>query len=217
MARPSRPAIDKTLILGSDRPASVSGMVLVTTTCSRCDREMRSIAGPDSTGCEAHANTLDAPALTSASAVFTSVPAVSMMSSRIRHVRPLTSPMTCMTSATFMSVRRLSTIPSAASTFLAKNRPPSTRAAHVFQHLDVNLAIREPCHRGLASLHAQERTNFFGQRLIGRAAEDLELIVLTPCGLRCRLRLVLEFFLWCRCRRHVIPTRWKLVCRNGLL
>ncbi len=35
MARPIRPAIDSTLIFGSLRPASVSGMVLVTTTSAR--------------------------------------------------------------------------------------------------------------------------------------------------------------------------------------
>ena len=49
MARPMSPAIDSTLILGSLRPASVSGMVLVTTTSANPDCEIRSIAGPEST------------------------------------------------------------------------------------------------------------------------------------------------------------------------
>src|SRR5262249_50738935 len=62
MARATSPAMESTLILGSLRPAAVSGMVLVTTTCSSRDLEMRSMAGPESTGCDAQAYTLRAPA-----------------------------------------------------------------------------------------------------------------------------------------------------------
>ncbi len=52
---PIRPAIDRTLIFRFVAPASVSGIVFVTTTCSSADFEMLSIAGPDSTACVAQA------------------------------------------------------------------------------------------------------------------------------------------------------------------
>ncbi len=90
---------------------------------------MFSTAGPDSTACDAQANTEVAPFSTNAAAVLTSVPAVSIKSSMIKHVRPFTSPITCITSATFISTRRLSTMARAASTFFAKNRARSTPPA----------------------------------------------------------------------------------------
>src|SRR5581483_8697439 len=103
MARPIRPAIVSTLILGSFWAASVSGIVLVTTTSVIGDLEMLLTAGPDSTGCEAHAYTPVAPLSSSACAVLTKVPAVSIRSSMTRHMRPLTSPITCITSATLIN------------------------------------------------------------------------------------------------------------------
>src|SRR5271169_6019183 len=68
------------------------------------------MAGPESTACVHAAYTCVAPSRISASAVFTSVPAVSMMSSTIRALRPRTSPIRFMTSLTSTSTRRLSTM-----------------------------------------------------------------------------------------------------------
>ena len=61
-------------------------------------RWMRSIAGPENTGCVQYAKTFFAPRSFSTSAAFTSVPAVSIMSSMITQLRPSISPMTCITS-----------------------------------------------------------------------------------------------------------------------
>ncbi len=89
---------------------------------------MRATDGPDNTGCTPAASTRAAPRSASTSAVFTSVPAVSMMSSTITQVRPSTSPMMFMTSAWFGLVRRLSTIARPADRRLAKARARSTPA-----------------------------------------------------------------------------------------
>jgi hypothetical protein len=51
------------------------------------------------------------------------------MSSMMRQVLPATSPITFITSATFMSVRRLSTMASGAPIFCAKKRARSTPPA----------------------------------------------------------------------------------------
>ena len=59
-----------------------------------------SIAPPDSTGCVQYATTLTAPCSFNALAASHSVLAVSTMSSMITHVRPFTSPMMFITSAT---------------------------------------------------------------------------------------------------------------------
>ena len=87
------------------------------------------LAGPESTACEAQAYTEAAPCAISASTVFTSVPAVSTMSSMIRQVCPRTSPITCITSVTLISVRRLSTMASGAPILVAKNLARSTPPA----------------------------------------------------------------------------------------
>ena len=55
----------------------------------RTDASMRSTAGPESTGCTPAARTLAAPRSWSPSAVFTSVPAVSMMSSTTTQFLPV--------------------------------------------------------------------------------------------------------------------------------
>ena len=121
--------MESTLILEACCAASLSGMVLVTTTSVIGEFTRISTAAPESTGCEQQAYTALAPFSISACATFTSVPAVSIRSSMIRQVRPWTSPITCITSATFISTRRLSTMASAASIFLAKKRARSTPPA----------------------------------------------------------------------------------------
>src|SRR5579859_23541 len=85
-------------------------------------------------------------------------------------------------------------------------------SAHVLHYLDIDLTIREARHRGLATLHTQEGADLVGERLVGGAAEDLELIVCTPALLLLLLRLLLHMrlrllllFLFFRCwcyRRH---------------
>src|SRR5262249_5899081 len=67
---------------------------------------------------------------------------------------------------------------------------------------------RKARHRGLAALHTEKGADLVGQGLIGRAAEDLELLVRArPLRLRLALRLHLLLFLlrlfrcWCY-RRH---------------
>ncbi len=65
----------------------------------------------------------------SAWTVLTSVPAVSIMSSQMMTFRPPTWPMTCMTSASFGAVRRLSTTARSALSRLAKARARSTPPA----------------------------------------------------------------------------------------
>ncbi len=77
------------------------------------------MAWPDNTPCTAQASTRAAPFAFSAEAAFTMVPAVSMMSSCRMHVRPVTSPMTFITSVDPSSERRLSIIASSASSRLA--------------------------------------------------------------------------------------------------
>ena len=106
-----------------------NGMELVTTTSVISELSILSTAGPESTACVAQARTLLAPCLSNASVAFTSVPAVSIKSSTIRQCCPLTSPMMCITSATFTSVRRLSMIASGESMRLANARARSTPPA----------------------------------------------------------------------------------------
>ena len=74
-------------------------------------------------------NIFSAPASISASAPFTSVPAVSIRSSTIMQFRPRTSPMIFITSATFACSRRLSIMASGALRRLAKARARSTPPA----------------------------------------------------------------------------------------
>ena len=120
MAWPSRRATDNSTILSHFARLSSSGMVLVTISLSSGDFSMRSMAGPDSTPCTAHASTRSAPDSFSACAAFWIVPAVSMMSSAMTQVRPRMSPMTFMTSAVPSSgLRRLSITASSASRRLA--------------------------------------------------------------------------------------------------
>src|SRR5208283_3949239 len=102
MARPISPAIESTLIFETCLAAALSGIVLVTTTSVIGESTRFSTAGPESTGCEQQAYTVLAPFSISACATFTSVPAVSMRSSMMRQVRPLTSPITFITSAPFI-------------------------------------------------------------------------------------------------------------------
>jgi hypothetical protein len=73
-------------------------MELVMTTSVSGDSVMRLTAGPERTPCVAQAATRLAPAFISALAAFTSVPAVSIMSSRMRQRLPSTSPMMFITS-----------------------------------------------------------------------------------------------------------------------
>ena len=94
-------------------------MVFVTTSFSSADPSMRSIAGPESTPCTAHAMTRAAPFSRSADTVWTSVPAVSTMSSWMMQTRSRTSPTTCITSARPSSERRLSMIARSAPSRLA--------------------------------------------------------------------------------------------------
>ncbi len=62
-------------------------------------------------------------------------------------------------------------------------------APHVLLNLDVHLAVGETLQHGLATWHAEEVTNFIGQRLVRRTAENLELLV------HPRSRLAFRFFL----------------------
>src|SRR5690606_15209649 len=80
--------------------ASDSGMVSVTTSSSRADFAMLSIAGPESTGWVQYATTLVAPCAFSAAAAAHRVPAVSTMSSTSTQTLPATSPMMFITVAT---------------------------------------------------------------------------------------------------------------------
>ena len=97
-----------------------SGMVSVTTTSSSVEPWMRSIAGPEKTACVQYAKTFFAPRSFSTSAAFTSVPAVSIMSSMITQLRPSISPMTCITSETLAFGRRLSMIARSQSELLGQ-------------------------------------------------------------------------------------------------
>ncbi|MNI91370.1 hypothetical protein D3C73_1490180 [compost metagenome] len=85
-------------------------MVLVTTSSLSGDLSIRSIAGPESTGCVEQAYTSAAPYSIRALAASTIVPAVSMISSTRIAVRPFISPIIFMTSDTLGSGRRLSII-----------------------------------------------------------------------------------------------------------
>ena len=93
-----------------------------------CEFSIRSIAGPDNTGCVQQANTSFAPLAISASAATVIVPAVSIISSIRIAVLPLTSPTMLITSATFGFGRRLSMIAIGAfirsAIFLARVTPP---------------------------------------------------------------------------------------------
>ena len=87
---------------------------------------MRWTAPPERTGCVQYATTFFAPCSLSAVAALHSVFAVSTMSSMITQVRPLTSPMMCMTSETFARGRRLSMIASSESRRFAIARARTT-------------------------------------------------------------------------------------------
>ena len=88
----------------------------------------RSMAGPLKTACVQQAYTSFAPWSASACAPWQMVPAVSIMSSTIRHFLPSMSPMMFMTSMTFALGRRLSMIAigqlSLDATFLARDTLP---------------------------------------------------------------------------------------------
>src|SRR5260370_42116440 len=64
-------------------------------------------------------------------------------------------------------------------------------ATDVLQHLHVSFTVGKARDRGLAPLQAKKSANLFGQRLVGRAAEDLEFLVRTA-------RLGLALRLWLR-------------------
>ena len=87
---------------------STAGSCWSRSSCRWATSRIRSIAGPDSTPCTAHASTRAAPLSLSAVAAFVIVPAVSTMSSWMMQVRPSTSPITFITSAVPSSIRRLS-------------------------------------------------------------------------------------------------------------
>src|SRR6185503_19380363 len=95
MASPSSGATGRTWIFDTRRACSDRGIVSVTTSASMADASIRAIAGPDNTGCVAHARTAGAPARRTASAAVQSVPAVSTMSSTRTATRASTSPMIC--------------------------------------------------------------------------------------------------------------------------
>ena len=99
--------------------ARCSGIESVTMTRLSGLASMRSSAGPESSGCVQNAWTSRAPASVSAWAPDDSVPAVSHRSSISRQLRPSTSPMMFITSATFASGRRLSISASPAPSRLA--------------------------------------------------------------------------------------------------
>jgi hypothetical protein len=60
--------------------------------------------------------------------------------------------------------------------------------AHILLNLDVHLAVAETRHQGLPARHAEKIANLIGQRLVRRAAKNLELLV------HPRARLALRFF-----------------------
>jgi hypothetical protein len=51
------------------------------------------------------------------------------------------------------------------------------RPAHILLHLDIGLAVPEATHQRLASGQPKESANLVAERLIGGAAENLELFV----------------------------------------
>ena len=87
--------------------SGLSGMVSVTITSSSALSLMRSYAGPESTGWVMAARTLFAPRDMSMSAAMQIVPAVSIMSSTIRMLRPSTSPMAVILPTTLALARSL--------------------------------------------------------------------------------------------------------------
>src|ERR1700691_877035 len=91
-ARASNGATDNDLIFPQAFASLESGIEFDTTTSLILDSLIRSTAGPESTACVAQAVTLQPPYSSNASAPFTSVPAVSMMSSTIKQFWPCTSP-----------------------------------------------------------------------------------------------------------------------------
>src|SRR5690606_4671121 len=113
IARASSGAIDSWVSLSNCRSFD-TGSELVMTTSEIRESLSRSTAGPDSTPCVATAITLAAPCSNKASAAFTMVPAVSIMSSTRTQVRPRTSPTTSWprTSCATSGSRRLWTIAS---------------------------------------------------------------------------------------------------------
>ena len=135
IAWPRSRATESTRILPQLARSGVIGIVFVTISSSSADRSMRPIAGPDSTPCTAQPSTRAAPSSFSACAAFSIVPAVSMMSSWMMQVRPLTSPMTFITSGVLSSPRRLSTTanspPSRFAYARARSAPPASGATMV--------------------------------------------------------------------------------------
>ena len=111
---------------GHARASSDSGIVSVTTISSMSDEAIRATAPPERTGCVQYATTLRAPCSFSAVAALQSVFAVSTMSSMITQVRPSTSPMMFITSATFAFGRRLSMIARSESSRFAIARARTT-------------------------------------------------------------------------------------------
>ena len=77
------------------------------------------------------------------------------------------------------------------------------RAAHILLDLNVSLAVAEARDQRLPALQSQKRADLIAQRLIGRTAKDLELIV-HPAALRLALRLFVGAhlgLLFGRCRK----------------
>ena len=105
----ARITAERILILSSFF-SSARGTVSRTTSSSIHEFCILSIAGPERTGCVQHAQTFLAPLARSASAPFTIVPAVSIISSTRITFLPSISPMIFITSETFGFGRRLSTI-----------------------------------------------------------------------------------------------------------
>src|SRR3972149_2415742 len=126
MASPRRFATERTRIF-LHAAFSPRGIVLVTASCSISDFSSRSIAGPERTGWGARANTCFAPSRRPAAPPWTSVPAVSTMSSRRTAVFPSTSPMMFITRDSLVPARRLSMIAIVAFSRLAKARAPPPR------------------------------------------------------------------------------------------
>ena len=51
-------------------------------------------------------------------------------------------------------------------------------AAHIFEQLEVNFAIREPLQLGVAHLDSDVLADLLSQRAVGRPAEELETAIL---------------------------------------
>mmetsp|Transcript_13665 Transcript_13665/g.38485 ORF Transcript_13665/g.38485 Transcript_13665/m.38485 type:complete len:288 (-) Transcript_13665:535-1398(-) len=127
MDSPSRLATERTVSWGNSPRMCIGGMEFVTMTSSNTPLDSLSIAGPLKTGWVAQAMTPLAPWSTRTSAPLVIVPAVSIMSSTITHILPLTSPMMFITSATLCEALLLSMMARGASfRSLAKARALAT-------------------------------------------------------------------------------------------